>query len=447
MTTTQFAYSSEQLQMLAADALRMAADAGATSCNIEVSEGFGQNVSVRVGAVETIEYNRDKGIGITVYLGQAKGHSSTSDFSPTAIRQAVEAAVAIARYTAADDCAGLPDREQLATVFPELDLYHPWDLSVERAIELALSCEAAARNIDPRITNSDGAGVSSHATHFVYANSLGFSGYSVSSRHSMSCSVIAEENDTMQRDYWYTTARAAEDLESAIAVGEHAGRRTLARLGARRIKTAQVPVLFDPSQAAGLFGHLVSAVSGGSLYRRSSFLLDSLGKPVMAPCVNVHETPFLPRGLASSPFDGEGVAVHERDLVENGVLNGYFLSSYTARKLGMTTTGNAGGCHNLLIKPTITGGQAELIKTMGRGLLVTELLGHGINMVTGDYSHGAAGFWVENGEIVHPVEEVTIAGNLKDMFMGIQAIGSDLETRGSKRVGSVLIDRMMVAGE
>lgn len=423
-----------------------ARQAGATACDVDVSESAGQNVTVRLGEVETIEYNRDKGVGITVYIGQRKGHASTSDFSDAAVAQTVAAAMAIARYTAEDDCAGLADQACLATTFAELDLYHPWDLSVESAIELAQRCEGAARAIDARITNSEGATVATHSGHSVYANSLGFIGYNLSSRHSISCAVIAQAGDAMQRDYWYAAARAKADLEDAEAVGRRAGERTLARLGARRIKTGTYRVLYDPVMAGGLLGHLVNAVSGGSLYRGSTFLPDSLGKQVFAPHVQIAEDPFLPRGMASSSFDAEGVATARRELVSDGVLNGYFLGSYSARKLGMRTTGNAGGAHNLIVQPT-AGGFDDMLKQLGTGLYVTELMGQGVNGVTGDYSRGAAGFWVENGVIVHPVEEVTVAGNLKRMFQSIVAIGSDVERRGSKLVGSVLIEGMTVAGE
>ena len=334
----------------------------------------------------------------------------------------------------------------MAKEVPELDLYHPWDLSVDQAIELAKACEASARGVDKRINNSEGASVSTYEGMFAYANTHGFNGGYATSRHGLSCSVIAEDSDNMQRDYWYTTARCSKDLESATSVGKLAGERTVRRLGSRRIKTAQVPVLFEAPLASGLISHLVSAISGGSLYRKSSFLLDSLGKQVMAPFITIEEQPHLLKGLASSPFDNEGVATQPRTLVKDGVLNGYILSSYSARKLGMQSTGNAGGNHNLIVSH----GDLDLnglLKTMGTGLLVTELLGHGINMVTGDYSRGAAGFWVENGVIVHPVEEITIAGNLQIMLKQIVAIGNDVLVQGSKQVGSILIENMTVAGD
>mgnify|MGYP000869457769 FL=1 len=441
----EFAYSKAALADLAQAALAHAKALGASACDVEVTEGFGQSVSVRLGEVETIEYNRDKGVGVTVYFGQQKGHASTSDFSPQALRDAVAAAASIARYTAADDCAGLADPTRLAHNPPDLDLYHPWALSVEDAIEQARRCEEAARAVDTRISNSEGASVSTQSSHYIYANSNGFCDGYASSRHSISCSVIAESAAGMQRDYWYSVARRAVDLESAELVGQIAGNRTVRRLDARKIATGQVPVLFDASLASGLIGHFTGAISGGSLYRKSSFLLDSLGQQVFSPLVQIAERPHLPRGLGSSAFDAEGVATADRELVQNGVVNGYLLGSYSARKLGMQSTGNAGGSHNLLLAST---GEdfAALLKKMGTGLLLTELLGHGVNQVTGDYSRGAAGFWVENGAIQYPVEEITVAGNLRDMFKGIVAVGNDVLIRGGKQCGSILIDNMTVAG-
>jgi len=446
MSEPRFSYSLSQLQEMSADVLRRAKDAGASAAEAEISLGFGQNVSVRMGETETIEYNRDKGVSVTVYFGQQKGHASTSDLSPQAIQDTVSAACNIARYTAKDEFCGLADPALMAKEIPALDLYHPWDLSVDQALELAKVCEASARSVDKRINNSEGGSVSTYEGMFAYANTHGFNGGYATSRHGLSCSVIAEDGDNMQRDYWYTTARCAKDLEPAASVGKLAGERTVRRLGSKRIKTAQVPVLFEASLASGLISHLISAISGGSLYRKSSFLLDSLGKQVMSPFISIEEQPHLLKGLASSPFDNEGVATQQRTLVKNGVLNGYVLSSYSARKLGMQSTGNAGGNHNLIVSH----GDLDLnglLKTMGTGLLVTELLGHGINMVTGDYSRGAAGFWVENGVIVRPVEEITIAGNLQTMFKQIVAIGNDVLVQGSKQVGSILIENMTVAGD
>ena len=446
MSESRFSNSIETLRQIAGDLLQQAAHLGATAAEAEVSEGFGQNVTVRHGAVETIEYNRDKGLEVTVYLGQQRGHASTSDFSPQAIRDTVQAALSIARFTASDEYAGLADEALLARDVPDLDLYHPWNLSVDDSVVLAKNCEAAALELDPRITNSEGATVSTQESQFVYGNSLGFLGSYPGSRHDISCAVIAETGQGMQRDYWYSTARDSADLDSAQSVGLKAGQRTLRRLDARKIPTTQCPVLFEAPLASGLIGHFVSAVSGGSLYRKSSFLLDSLGSQVFSPMVQLRERPHIKKGLASSPFDNEGVATHDRDVVQDGVLQGYFLSTYSARKLGMQSTGNAGGCHNLILQ---SGGHdlAGLLKLMGRGLLVTELLGHGINPVTGDYSRGAAGFWVEHGEIQFPVEEITIAGNLKDMFKNLAAVGNDVLVRGSKQCGSILIESMTVAGE
>ena len=447
MSEPRFSYSLAQLQEMSADVLRLAKQAGATAAEAEISLGIGQNVSVRMNETETIEYNRDKGISVSVYFGQQKGHASTSDLSAEAIQDTVAAACNIARYTAKDEFCGLADASLMAKDVPDLDLYHPWDLPVDQAIEIAKKCEAAARHVDARISNSEGAAVSTYEGMFAYANTHGFNNGYATSRHSLSCSVIADDgNDNMQRDYWYSTARSAQDLESADFVGRLAGERTVRRLGSKRIKTAEVPVLFEASLASGLISHLVSAISGGSLYRKSSFLLDSIGKQIMSPHITIQEDPFLLRGLASSPFDNEGVVTKPRVLVKDGVLQGYMLSSYSARKLGMASTGNAGGNHNLIVSH----GDLDfngLLKTMGTGLLVTELLGHGINMVTGDYSRGAAGFWVENGVIVHPVEEITVAGNLQTMFQQIVAIGNDVLVQGSKQVGSILIENMTVAGD
>jgi len=434
------------LRQIAANVLAHARSLGASAAETEVSEGFGQSVTVRRGEVETIEYNRDKGVGVTVYVGKRRGHASTSDFSPQAVEDTVRAAWSIARLTAEDECAGLADPDLLARDVRDLDLYYPWQLPVDQAVERARACEAAALSVDPRITNSEGATVSTQASHFIYANTLGFSGGYPSSRHSMVCSVIAGEGDSMQRDDWYTVARASEDLEAAEEVGRKAGSRCVRRLGARRLGTMDVPVLFEAPIAASLLGHFVGAVSGGSLYRKSSFLLDSLGEQVFAPLVRIQDVPDIKRGLASSPFDDEGVATQRREVVRDGVVQGYFLGSYSARKLGSRSTGNAGGNHNLILESTGEDFPA-LLRRMGRGLLVTELLGMGVNQVTGDYSRGAAGFWVENGELAYPVQEITIASNLKDMYQGILAIGNDLLVRGSRQCGSILIDRMILAGE
>ncbi len=443
---SRFSYPFATLQQIARDILAHAKQGGATACETNVSDGFGQTVTVRQKAVETIEYNRDKGLSVTVYIGQKRGNASTSDFSPQAISDTVSAALSIARYTAEDDCSGLADADLLAQTFPDLDLYHPWDLPVEQAIQQAKDCEQAAFAVDKRITNSEGASISVGETQFVYANSLGFMGGYPLSRHSMSCVAIAEQGDSKQRDYWYSVARDAGDLEQIEQIGRQAGARTVSRLGAKKIATCDVPVLFEAPVASGLIGHFASAVSGASLYRKSSFLLDSIGQQVFAPDIQIRDLPFIPKGLASSAFDDEGVNTSERHVVKNGVVQGYFLGSYSARKLGMKTTGNAGGTHNLTIENGAPMDFAAMLKKMGTGLLVTELMGHGVNSVTGDYSRGASGYWVEDGEIRYPVEEITIAGNLKDIFRGIVAIGNDIVIRGSKQSGSILIDRMTIAG-
>ena len=433
--------------MLAEFALAHAKKLGATASEAEASASVGQTVTVRMREVETIEYNRDKGLSVTVYFGHQRGSASTSDFSREAIERTVAAACAIARYTAADEFSGLADPARLAHApFPDLALHDPWDISVDDAIALATETEAAAFAVDHRINNSEGASVSSHEADFIYANSDGFMGGYPTTRASVSASMIAGTDSGMQRDYWYTTARGPAGLEPAEAVGRKAGARTIARLDSRRIKTCEVPVLFDPGMASGLIGHFVSAVSGSSLYRRSSFLLDSMDTPVFSPLVTIREEPLLPKGLASSPFDAEGVAAVPRDVVRDGVVRGYFLASYSGRKLGLATTGNAGGNHNLIVQPGALGFE-QLVAKMGRGLVVTELMGQGVNNVTGDYSRGAVGFWVEAGEIRFPVEEVTIAGNLKDIYRNIIAVGNDVLALGSKHVGSILIGQMAIAGE
>ena len=428
------------LKQISQDVLNLAKVAGASSSETEVSFGTGQNVSVRLGEVENIEYNRDKGFSVTVYFGQQKGHASSSDLNPQALKDTVEAACNIAKYTAKDAFCGLADAHLMATDMPDLDLYHPWNISVDEAAALAKQCEATALNVDKkRITNSEGAGVSNSESVFAYANSHGFVGESRSSRHSISCSVIAEAGNAMQRDYWYSSARDMRDMESAEYVGKLAGERTVKRLGAKAIKTGQYPVLFEAPLAAGLISSLLGAISGGNLYRKSSFLLDSLGKTIASPLLTIEELPHVKKGVASSSFDSEGVATHARKLVENGVLQGYVLGSYSARKLGMQTTGNAGGSHNLIVQPTGENFE-QLLQKMGTGLLVTEVLGHGLNMVTGDYSRGAAGYWIKNGVIAHPVEEITIAGNMANMLKQIVAIGTDFIPHSSKQTGSILIE-------
>ncbi|MEO8739045.1 MAG: metalloprotease PmbA [Casimicrobiaceae bacterium] len=445
VTESRFPLATAALADVAGLVLREAKAGGATAAESEVSQAFGQSVTVRKGDVETIAYNRDKGIGVTVYVGKRRGHASTADFAPAAIKDTVAKALTIARYTADDVCSGLADPARLARSWADLQLYHPWQLSVEEAIELGRECEAAALAVDKRISNSDGASVSLHEAQFVYANSHGFSGGYASSRHGIYCSVIGEEDGAMQRDDWYSSARSPADLESASAVGRQAGLRTVRRLGARQLATIECPVVYEAPIATGLFGHFVSAVSGGSLYRKSSFLLDSSGTQVFAPQITIREEPHVPRGQASAPFDDEGVATQPRDVVRDGIVQGYFLGSYSARKLGLASTANAGGNHNLFVNH----GDDDLpglLARMGRGLLVTELLGQGVNPVTGDYSRGAAGYWVEGGEIAYAVEEITIAGNLARMYRDIVAIGKDVDKRGSRQCGSVLIGAMTVAG-
>ena len=449
----RFTHAPAQLEEFAQAVLAAARRAGASACECEVSEGYGLSVTVRKDEAETIEHNRDKGIGVTVYFGERpgarRGHASTSDFSAAAIVSTVEAAAAIARKTAVDDCAGPPEAEELARAPDlrklDLDLFHPWNLGTEEAIRIARRTERAAFALSPKISNSEGASVSAQHSQFVFANSLGFMHGFPASRHTLSLSVIAEDRGLMQRDDWYSAERVPGRIANPEALGAYAGRRALARLGARKIRTCQVPVLFEAPAAAGLIGSFVSAASGGSLYRKSSFLVDALGKPVFAKGVSIEERPHEPRALASTPFDDEGVATRTRAVVRKGVLEGYFLGSYSARKLGMKSTGSAGGNHNLVVSsdgPDLPG----MLKKLGRGLFVTDMMGHGTNLLTGDYSRGAAGYWVENGAIAYPVEEITVAGNLKDMFRGIAAVGSDVLARGSFRCGSILVDNMTIAG-
>ena len=449
MTITATDDTRERLARLQAtidDLLKEAKRRGATAAEAVVSGSAGIEVAVRLGEVETVEHTRDNGLSLTVYFGQCKGSASTSDLSPAAVREAVRAACVIASHTQSDPCAGLADPERLATQVPDLDLYHPWDLPVEEAIRLAVVCEDAARAADPRITNSEGASLSSHFGVQVYGNSHGFIGGYPSTRHGLSCAVIGQDGESMQRDYWWTSARAAADLEDPEAVGRRAAERTLARLGARQIPTCQAPVLFRAEVATGLLRNLTGAINGTSLYRRASFLLDHLGERIFPEFVRIYEEPHLPRGLSSAPFDGEGVATAAKDFVSGGILRSYVLDTYSGCRLGMPTTGNAGGVRNLHIEmgPLDLPG---LLREMGTGLLVTELMGSGINPVTGDYSRGAAGFWVEGGEIAFPVEEITIAGNLKRMYQGLVAVGNDCDFPGSTRTGSWLIDEMTIAGQ
>ncbi len=445
MSDTRFATSLPELRRIAAQALEAATREGASACELHVSEGFGQTVTVRQGEVETIEHNRDKDLGVTVYIGQRSGYASTSDLTPPAVAATVAAAVSIARHTASDEANGLADPALIVRKVHNLDLYHPWDLPAEQAIAMARECESAALSLDRRLDNSDGASVSTQHHQFVVANSNGLQQGYRTSRHSISCAVIASERGAMQRDDWYCSARAPADLPSARAIGEYAGRRTLARLRSRSLSTRRVPIIFEAPVASGLIGHFVGAVSGGSLYRRASFLMDSLDTQVFSPVVSLREEPHLKRAIASCYFDDDGVATAPRDVVRDGVVKGYFLGSYSARKLGMQTTANAGGAHNLIL----SAGEHDLdglLREMGTGLLVTELMGQGVNGVTGDYSRGAAGFWVQGGRIRYPVEEFTIAGNLREMFRNIVAVGKDTLTRGNRTNGSILIDGMTIAG-
>ncbi len=435
-----------RLEHVVEDLLAEAKRQGASAAEAVASSGAGLETTVRLGEVETVEHTRGNGLSITVYMGHRKGSASTSDLSSTAVRDAVGAACAIAAHTQEDRCAGLADPGRIASEIPDLDLYHPWGLQVEDAIGLAVECEDAARVTDPRIVNSEGASVSTHTGVHVYGNSHGFVGGYPTSRHSLSCAVIGQDNEGMQRDYWWSSALAAEDLESAASVGRRAGERTVARLGSQRISTRQAPVLFSAQVASGLMRHLVSAITGSSLYRQASFLLDHLDRQIFPDFVRIHEEPLLPRGLGSAPFDGDGVATAPKDLISGGVLRTYLLDAYSACRLGMETTGNAGGVRNLKIDMGDLDRDA-LIRRMDTGLFVTELMGHGINPVTGDYSRGATGFWVERGEIQYPVEEITIAGNLKQMFLGLVAVGNDCDYPGSTRTGSWLIEEMTIAGK
>ncbi|MGZ5199560.1 MAG: metalloprotease PmbA [Telluria sp.] len=449
MNESVFTYTQDQLKQLAQDMLGFARDLGASDASAEVSEGSGLAVSVRKGNVETIEQNKDKGIGITVYCGQRRGHANTSDFAPESLRATVEAAYNIARFTAEDDCAGLPDAELLEMNARDLRLCYPWTISTEEAVALAKRCEDAAFAVDPRVTNSEGASVYVQQTHFVSANTLGFCAGYPFSRHTLSVAPIAGKGNKMQRDDWYTSARDPNKLADPEKVGRYAAQRALARLNARKLDTRTCPVLFEAPLAAGLLGAFVQATSGGALYRKSTFLLDSLGQQVFPDHIQIVEDPHLVGAMGSSPFDEEGVRTVRRKVIDNGVLQGYFLSSYSARKLGMQTTGNAGGSHNLEIVSNATRRADDfegMLRKMGRGLLVTELMGQGVNYVTGDYSRGASGYWVENGQIQYPVEEITIAGNMKDMFRDIVGIGNDVLTRGNKSTGSILIEKMVIAG-
>ena len=449
MNDTPFTHTQDQLKQLARDMLALAREQGASDAAVEISEGSGLSVSVRKGNIETIEQNKDKGLGITVYFGQRRGNASTSDFSAASLKATVEAASNIARFTAEDDCAGLPDADLIETAPRDLRLFYPWPISTEQAVELGQRCEAAAFAVDKRITNSEGASVYVQQSHFVAANSRGFLGGYPFSRHTISVAPIAGKGNAMQRDDWYTSSRDPKQLAAPEQVGRYAAERALARLHARKLTTRTCPVLFEAPLAAGLLGAFVQAVSGGALYRKSTFLLDMLGKQVFPSHIQVVEDPHLIGGVGSAPFDDEGVKTVRRKVISDGVLQGYFLSSYTARKMGMPTTGNAGGAHNLEIVSTATRRTDDfqgMLRKLDTGLLVTELMGQGVNYVTGDYSRGASGYWVEQGVIQYPVEEITIAGNMRDMFQQIVAVGTDTLVRGNKTTGSILIENMVIAG-
>ena len=437
----------QHLESIIERALEEARARGASQAEAAVSQDTGLSVGVRLGEVETLEHQRDRSMGITVYFGQRKGSANTADFSPEAVRETVAKACSIARFTAEDACSGLADAALMAQSPPDLDLSHPWPITADRAIEIAKTSEAAALDFDPRINNSEGASLSTHQGLHVYGNTHGFVGGYPTTSHTLSCVVLAGKGEDMHRDYWYSSSRDWRDLDAAEAIGREAARRTIARLGTRKLSTRRAPALFVPELARGLIGHFAAAIRGSSQYRQSSFLLNSAGQAIFPPWFSIAERPHIPKAMASAPFDSEGVATADRELIAGGVLTGYILSSYSARKLKLKTTGNAGGAHNLIVAPSAAGGMARMLSQLGTGLLVTELMGQGINMVTGDYSRGAAGFWVENGVMQYPVAEITIAGNLAEMLAGIVAVGSDIDARGGVRVGSILLDEMTIAGE
>jgi PmbA protein len=447
VTNTPVRLTQTDLESIIERALEEARVRGASQAEAAVSQDTGLSVGVRLGEVETLEHQRDRSMGITVYFGQRKGSASTADFSMDAVRATVAKACSIARFTAEDASAGLADAALMAVSPPDLDLSYPWNVSADRAIEIAKSCEAAALAFDKRINNSEGASVGTHQGLHVYGNTHGFVGGYPTTSHTLSCVVLAGSGEDMQRDYWYTSSRDWHELQDAESVGRESARRTIARLGPRKISTRRAPVLFVPELARGLIGHFVAAIRGSSQYRQASFLLNSVGQQVFPAGFSIAERPHIPKAMGSAPFDDEGVVTRDRELIDDGVLTGYILSSYSARKLGLQTTGNAGGSHNLLVAPTLLGGMPALLARLDTGLLLTELMGQGVNTVTGDYSRGAAGFWVEKGEIQYPVAEVTIAGNLRAMFTGVAAAGDDIDARGGVRVGSMLLQEMTIAGE
>jgi PmbA protein len=435
------------LESIIERALEEARTRGASQAEAAVSQDTGLSVGVRLGEVETLEHQRDRSMGITVYFGQRKGSASTADFSLEAVRATVAKACSIARFTAEDACSGLADAALMERAPLNLDLSHPWNVSADRAIEIAKSCEAAALGFDSRINNSEGASVGTHQGLHVYGNTHGFVGGYPTTSHTVSCVVLAGTGEDMQRDYWYTSSRDWHELQDSEAVGRESARRTIARLDPRKINTRRAPVLFVPELARGLIGHFVAAIRGSSQYREASFLLNSVGQQIFPSGFSIAERPHIPKAMGSAPFDDEGVATRNRELVADGILTGYILSSYSARKLGLKSTGNAGGSHNLLVAPSLAGGAAAMLSQLGTGLMVTELMGQGVNTVTGDYSRGAAGFWVENGVLQYPVAEITIAGNLREMLAGIAAVGDDIDARGGTQVGSILLQEMTIAGE
>ncbi len=437
----------QDLESIIERALEEARARGASQAEAAVSQDTGLSVGVRLGEVETLEHQRDRSMGITVYFGQRKGSASTADFSMDAVRATVAKACSIARFTAEDPCSGLADAALMARAPADLDLSHPWNVTADRAIEIARSCESAALAFDKRINNSEGASLATHHGLHVYGNTHGFLGGYPTTSHTLSCVVLAGTGDDMQRDYWYSSSRDWRELEPPEAIGRESARRTIARLGPRKLSTRRSPVLFVPELARGLIGHFAAAIRGSSQYRQSSFLLNSAGQQVFPRGFSIAERPHIPKAMGSAPFDDEGVATRDRELVADGILTGYILSSYSARKLRLQTTGNAGGAHNLVVSPNLAGGRDALLSQLGTGLVVTELMGQGVNMVTGDYSRGAAGFWVENGSLGYPVAEITIAGNLREMLKGIAAVGDDVDTRGGTRVGSILLAEMTIAGE
>ncbi len=446
MSTNELTENRDELTRIIDSVLNQAKEMGASAAEAEVGVGSGLSANVRKGEIDKLEYERDKGLSITVFIDGQKGNSSTSDFSDIAIKESVEAAISIAKFASRDEHAGLVEPELMATEFPDLDLYHPWSISPEAAIELAIECEQAAFDSDKRISNSDGSVVSTYSGLNLYGNTNNFINGWNWSNHTIDCTVIAEDSNGMQRDGWYSKARDCNDLQSVKDISQEAARRTVARIDSRKLSTRQAPVIFEAPVASGLFSAMITAISGGSLYRRASFLLDKKGEQIFADHINISEQPFIKKALGSATFDNDGVATREHDIIKDGVLMDYVLSGYSARKLGLQTTGNAGGVHNLVIEPG-KNNLDEMVKQMDTGLLITDMIGFGVNQINGDYSRGASGFWIENGELAYPVEEITVAGNLVDMYKNIISIGNDVDPRGNVLTGSVMIDAMTIAGE